>query len=122
MDAVSACPSSAGLNDLVSAAVRAGVPSGVAEHAWEITRARFRSAGSARVSERARWYFWGVVRRAALRGSAPALRESMLALSLADELRSAGHSEESVRREVQRRHGVGALLLVGGHAVPDIAA
>jgi len=106
MEVTFARSSALSLNSLVASAVSAGTPGGVAEEARRITAARFRVVSSdAAVSDRARSYYWGIVRRRALRGHAPALTESLLALSLASELAAAGHEPEAVKREVARLYG-----------------
>jgi hypothetical protein len=93
----------ASFDDLVASAVRAGAPIPVAEDARRATMRRF--DGSVGVTSRVEAYYWGVVRRRALRGAAPRLTRSLLAASLAAELTEAGHSPSSVRCEVVRAYG-----------------
>lgn len=107
------------LDQLVLSARQAGAPSALAEDARRVTAARFRIAGSAAgVSERARAYFWGIIRRRALRGTAPAFTDSMLALSLATELVAAGHAPDVVREEVARVYGEARAAAVA-HSIED---
>lgn len=123
MKVMSEVTRSLSLDDLVVTAVNAGAPASLAEEAHRVTAQRFRISGrAAAVSERARSYFWGVVRRSALRGGAPTLTESMLALSLADELAAAGHAPEVVLREVARTYGEAQAALVGGSVRSRVAA
>jgi hypothetical protein len=101
------------LTMLEAAAIRAGVPAATADEARRATAARFRVPGiEAALSGRVESYFWGVIRRRALTGGAPALRASMLALSLATELAAAGHGADAVRREVARCYGESLLQCV----------
>jgi hypothetical protein len=94
------------LDDLVAAAVRAGTPEPVADEARRATARRICGAGShTAATSRAEAYFWGVVRRRALRGSAPRLTRSLVAASMAADLADAGHAPEVVRREVARVYG-----------------
>ena len=91
---------------LVATAARAGAPASVAEEARRVTAARFAAAtrdGSS--TGRAEAYFWGVVRRRALRGDAPAIARSLLVTSLAADLADAGHTPDAVAREVARVYG-----------------
>lgn len=101
------------LEDLVAAAVSAGATIPLAEDARRITAARFRLRGSAPVSDRAGAYFWGVVRRRALRGAAPVLARSLVAASLAEDLAAAGHPDDAIRREVVRLCGEHWAALAG---------
>jgi hypothetical protein len=91
------------LDALVASAVCAGAPIAVAEEACRATTRRF--GGSTGAANRVEAYYWGVVRRRALRGAAPRLARSLLAASLAAELTEAGHSPSSVRREVACAYG-----------------
>lgn len=100
------------LSTLLSRALRSGVPAATAGEARAITAARFGIRGDAPVSRRAEAYFWGIVRRRALKGGAPAFADSLLALSLATELTAAGHCPEQVRREVARVYGEAFLAVV----------
>lgn len=93
------------LATLCTRAARAGVPDGTAREARMVTASRFAIDGDSPVSRRAESYFWGVVRRRTLRGAAPRFADSLLALSLATELASAGHGPEKIRREVARIYG-----------------
>ena len=87
------------LEALVRSAVSAGTPVPVAEEARRVTAARF-PGGRGTVADRSRAesYFWGVVRRRALTGQAPAIARLIVAASLAAELREAGHPAEAVAR------------------------
>lgn len=89
--------SEAVIDGLVRSALRAGTPAAVAERARKATAARF--AGGLRYTAectRAEAYFWGVVRRRALAGEAPAIARMIVAASLAAELREAGHAPEEI--------------------------
>ncbi len=88
------------LGRLVAHARSAGAPERVADEARRATAARFTADGrSQRVAEpRMESYFWGVVRRSALAGRAPAIARLMVASSLAAELREAGHPADVVAR------------------------
>ena len=85
------------IEGLVRAALRGGAPAIVAEKARAATTARF-PRGALRTVERSRIeaYFWGVVRRRALAGEAPAIARIIVASSLAAELREAGHCAEEI--------------------------
>jgi hypothetical protein len=50
-------------------------------------------------------YFWGVVRRRALQGAAPAVSRRLVIASLEFELREAGHTPEAISRELTRLYG-----------------
>lgn len=84
-------------------AVASGVSVAVARQAREVTARRFVSdaAGRARLEA----YFWGVVRRRALRGGAPAVRERLCLVSLVDELAAAGHTRDRILDEARRTFG-----------------
>lgn len=89
------------LDTLVTSAVRAGTPMIVADEARRATLAILRSSRpTASERERAEAYFWGVVRRRALAGRAPAIARLIVAASLASELTEAGHSAEAVARAI----------------------
>jgi hypothetical protein len=81
------------LEALVASARTAGAPETVALEARRATMARFvPEGGPGRLaSPRVESYFWGVVRRRALKGGAPAVARLMVAASLAAELEEAGH-------------------------------
>ena len=80
------------------------VPAGVVEEARRACLGRF--SGSASVSaSRVEAYFWGVVRRRALQGAAPALGRWMLVSSAAGELAAAGHAPADVYLELRRLYG-----------------
>jgi hypothetical protein len=85
------------LEALVTSARSAGTPEEVAQEARRATAARFvperglRRAAPPRVES----YFWGVVRRRALNGYAPAVARLLVAASLAAELEEAGHPAEA---------------------------
>jgi hypothetical protein len=88
------------LERLVATATAAGAPPRVAEEARSVTNARFLAESASRRIEppRLESYFWGVVRRRALSGGAPAIARLLVAASLAAELREAGHPAEVVAR------------------------
>jgi hypothetical protein len=88
------------LQRLVARATSAGAPPRVAEEARQVTAARFLAESAPRqvALPRVESYFWGVVRRRALAGGAPAIARLIVAASLAAELGEAGHSPESVAR------------------------
>jgi hypothetical protein len=88
------------LDALVRSALALGTPAQVAEEARRVTAQRFRCAESQAKAElrRAEAYFWGVVRRRALRGRAPAIARLIVAASLASELAEAGHAPEAIGR------------------------
>jgi hypothetical protein len=88
------------LDALVSSAVAAGTPVSVAEEARSITAARFAPMRERHQSDSSRVesYFWGVVRKRALTGQAPAIARLLVAASLASELREAGHAPGAVAR------------------------
>ena len=92
---------------LVSRAIAAGAPEPVAAEAMRTTRARFprRGEGEGPMSARAEAYFWGVIRRRALQGAAPAVTRLLVIASLERELREAGHTPDAIRSEVARVHG-----------------
>jgi hypothetical protein len=101
----STSPTNKTMDDLASRAVRMGVPPLVVKEAVTAARAKF-SAGSARRAKvREEAYFWGVVRRCALRGAAPRVGETLVLASLAQELRNAGYGPEEVYSEVCRVYG-----------------
>jgi hypothetical protein len=106
------------LERLVAVAVGAGAPSEVAEEARAVTLRRFGHEATSR--ERAEAYFWGVVRRRALGGSAPRLVASLLAASMADDLIEAGHRPDVVSQRVALAYGEstrrGVLAADGGRA------
>lgn len=84
---------SGALEPLVRSAMAAGAPAAIAEEARRVTVSRFPSAvrGTRAERERAEAYFWGVVRRRALSGHAPAIARLIVEASLAAELQAAGH-------------------------------
>jgi hypothetical protein len=88
------------LDSLVTSAVTVGAPLRVAEEARRATAARFGSSPDRVRADRVRVesYFWGVVRRHALSGKAPAIARLIVAASLASELGQAGHAPEVVAR------------------------
>lgn len=95
------------LGALARRALDAGTPHAVAAEAVRITEARFPGLAGARKRSRARAeaYFWGVVRRRALQGAAPAVSRRLVIASLERELREAGHTPEAIRREMARLYG-----------------
>jgi hypothetical protein len=88
------------LDALVRSALAAGAPAAVADEARSITALRFASLRERQRVERSRVeaYFWGVVRKRALTGQAPAIARLIVAASLASELREAGHPAEAIAR------------------------
>jgi hypothetical protein len=94
MNAQTQSPIDASLQRLVAHARSAGAPEPVAEEARKATAARFLAQGRpGDVSPlRMESYFWGVVRRRALSGGAPAIARLIVAASLAAELGDAGRS------------------------------
>ena len=104
MERTSSIREGAPLAGLVATAVRAGAPLPVAEEARRATAVRF-ARGGRRSATRTEAYFWGVVRRQALRGGAPAITRALLMTSLAAELTDAGHAPEAVLLEVARVYG-----------------
>jgi hypothetical protein len=88
------------LDSFVRSALLVGSPVSVAEEASRATRRRFTArmlrTGAGR--RRAESYFWGIVRRRALAGRAPAVARLIVAASLASELAEAGHRPEAVAR------------------------
>ncbi|MDO8964219.1 MAG: hypothetical protein Q7W30_06985 [Coriobacteriia bacterium] len=86
-----------------------GTPEAVAAAAVAATTA-FASATRGVTQSRIENYFWGVVRRYALRGDAPAMRVALLAASLEDELVRAGHSQQRVHEAVERAYGGAASV------------
>jgi hypothetical protein len=99
------------LGALAERALAAGTPQAVAAEAVRATSARFpRRSDSDRVSRaRLESYFWGVVRKRALQGAAPAVSRRLVIASLERELREAGHTPEAIRRELTRLYGESAL-------------
>lgn len=100
---------------LVARAVAAGTPRSVAAEAMRTTRSRLpgRGAADAPVTARAEAYFWGVIRRRALQGAAPAVSRRLVIASLELELREAGHTPEAIRRELIRLYGVESSSPIG---------
>jgi len=98
---------------LVARAIAAGAPEFVAAEALRATRTRFpgRAKEGMPLSSRAEAYFWGVIRRRALQGAAPAVSRRIVIASLERELREAGHTPEAIRRELVRLHGADALSI-----------
>jgi hypothetical protein len=105
---------------LVARAVAAGAPESVASDAMRATRIRFPrgASGDGRSAARVEAYFWGVIRRRALQGGAPAMTRLLVIASLERELREAGHTPEAIRRELERVHGVGSRPIVEATGVP----
>ena len=102
------------LCDLAERALAAGTPRAVADEAVHATSARFprRSKGDRVSRGRIEAYFWGVVRRRALQGAAPALSRRLVIESLEHELREAGHTPEAIRRELTRLYGDSACAVI----------
>lgn len=88
------------LDSLVRSAMSAGAPARVAEEARRVTEARFGPGPAKARRERLESYFWGVVRRRALRGGAPAIARLLVAASLASELAEAGHTPDVIAHAV----------------------
>lgn len=103
------------LEVLLLTAIEAGVPSDVADEARRVTARAFglNGRGARAATRRAEHYFWGVIRRRALRGGAPGVTQKLVIASLAQELTAAGHAPEAVLAEVERLHGRGAAALIG---------
>jgi len=95
------------LGTLADRALAAGTPQAVAVEAVRATEARFgpRRGGGRPSRARLEAYFWGVVRRRALQGAAPAVSRRLVIASLESELREAGHTPEAITRELTRLYG-----------------
>ncbi len=95
------------LGVLAERALAAGTPQAVAAEAVRATSSRFprRSDSERATRTRIESYFWGVVRRRALQGAAPAVSRRLVIASLERELLEAGHSPEATRRELRRLYG-----------------
>lgn len=102
---------------LVARASDLGVPARVADEAARAVARASRSEAAPFARSRAEAYFWGVVRRRALRGEAPRFNRLLLAASLASELLEAGHSAASAADEVARVYGVDVAPDVIGRAM-----
>jgi hypothetical protein len=92
------------LDSLTLDAAAGGVPVSVADEARRAAEQRFHAAGRpspARVTA----YFWGVIRRRALRGGAPIMRERLLVTSFVEELTVAGHAPSRVYEELLLAYG-----------------
>ena len=101
------------LRALSERALAAGTPRAVAAEAVHATSARFPRRTRATVSRgRIEAYFWGVVRRRALQGAAPAVSRRLVIESLQHELREAGHTPEAIRRELTRLYGESACAVI----------
>jgi hypothetical protein len=102
------------LGALAQRALAAGTPHAVAAEAVRATSSRFpRRCEGDRVSRgRIEAYFWGVVRRRALQGAAPAVSRRLVIESLERELREAGHTPEAIRREMTRLYGESACAAI----------
>lgn len=98
------------LGTLAERALAAGTPQAVAVEAVRATEALFGPRRGGRRASRARMeaYFWGVVRRRALQGAAPALSRRLVIASLESELREAGHTPEAISCELTRLYGPSA--------------
>jgi hypothetical protein len=88
------------LSRLVAAATSAGAPERVAQEARRVTATRFLAEGASRQVAPARMesYVWGIVRRRALAGGAPAIARLIVAASLAAEFGEAADSTGSMAR------------------------
>jgi hypothetical protein len=92
------------LEALTGDATRKGAPAPVAEEARRAAAARFR--GPARPTRsRVEAYYWGVIRRRALSGGAPAMRQRLLLTSFVEELTAAGHTPSRAYDELRRVYG-----------------
>jgi hypothetical protein len=100
------------LGALATSALAAGTPRAVAAEAVRATSARFpRRSGSERATRaRIESYFWGVIRRRALEGAAPAVSRRLVIASLERELLEAGHTPEAIRCELARLYGDSASV------------
>jgi len=98
------------LRALSERALAAGTPRAVAAEAVRATSSRFPRRGEGgRVSrDRVEAYFWGVVRRRALQGAAPAVSRRLVIESLERELQEAGHTPEAIHSEMTRLYGESA--------------
>lgn len=95
---------------LLAEAAARGVPAAMATHAARVTRERLgREADPASEAGRRRWraYFWGVVRRSALRGrrDGGATAHLLVLTSMAEDLRGAGYGPVRVYDELCRAYG-----------------
>lgn len=99
------------LGTLAERALAAGTPQAVALEAVRATEARFGARRDGRRASRVRMeaYFWGVVRKRALQGAAPAVSRRLVMASLETELREAGHSPEAISHELTRLYGPSAF-------------
>ena len=92
------------LDTLAEDATGRGVPAPVADEARRVAAGRFRAA--CRPSRpRVEAYFWGVIRRRALRGGASSMRQWLLMTSFVEELTAAGHAPSRVYEELRRVYG-----------------
>ena len=100
-------------------ALAAGIQQAVTAEAVLATETRFPRRSRAGRASRARVeaYFWGVVRRCALQGAAPAVSRRLVIASLERELREAGHTPEAIRRELTRLYGESACASAAGERV-----
>jgi hypothetical protein len=85
-------------DSIVRRAVEAGSPEQVAAAAAGVTAAKFGDAWDARAEA----YFWGCVRRRALRGEAPRLSQRLVLAGLAQDLAAAGRGPDDVFTEMSR--------------------
>jgi hypothetical protein len=107
------------LGALAERALAAGTPRAVAAEAVRATSARFpRRSDSERVSRtRIESYFWGVVRKRALQGAAPAVSRRLVIASLERELLEAGHTPDAIRCELTRLYGDSACAALASGQV-----
>ena len=92
------------MRTLAADATASGVPGPVADEARQAVARRFRDAQ--RLSApRAEAYFWGVIRRRALSGGVPVMRQQLLLTSFVEELTAAGHAPSRVYEELRRVYG-----------------
>jgi len=107
------------LDRLAGQALAAGAPHAVVAQAVNATAARFprRSEGGRIPGARLEAYFWGVIRRRALQGAAPAVSRRLVLDSLERELREAGHTPEAIQSEMARLYGESACAVTTGGRV-----
>lgn len=92
------------LDGLTATARSLGTPGDVIAEARAATALRFGGSGRADAS-RVGSYFWGVVRKRALRGGAPAVGALLVMDSMWSDMAEAGHRPESILRELRTTFG-----------------
>ena len=90
-----------GSRSVVERAVAVGTPRHLVESALDVTR---RNLGPS-WTPRSEAYFWGVLKRRALRGEAPSVTSRLVVDSFVRELRDAGHTAEHAYAEAVRVFG-----------------